>query len=50
MAAVLVERRARDGGPPVPVPLVSWILAFAGMTQGHKHWQCMDAMDILRPD
>jgi len=23
-----------------------WIPAFAGMTRGHKHWQCMYEMDI----
>jgi len=26
--------------------LVSWIPAFAGMTRGHKHWQCIYEMDI----
>ena len=29
-----------------PMPLVSWISAFAGMTRGHKDWQCSYEMDI----
>jgi len=49
-----VERHARPrsasragcGGHPVPRALVSWIPAFAGMTRGHKHWQCIYEMDI----
>src|SRR5712691_5816449 len=41
-----VERHARVGGHPVPMALVSWIPAFAGMTRGHKNWQCIYEMDI----
>ena len=33
-----IERHARESGHPVPMPRVSWIPAFAGMTQGHKDW------------
>src|SRR6266545_2530355 len=40
------ERHARVSGHPVPIALVSWIPAFAGMTRGHKHWQCIYEMDI----
>src|SRR5712691_2411372 len=31
--------RAGCGGHPVPMALVSWMPACAGMTRGHKHWQ-----------
>jgi hypothetical protein len=41
-----VERHARASGHPVPMAFVSWIPACAGMTRGHKHWQCMYEMDI----
>ena len=41
-----VERHARAGGHPVPMAFVPWIPAFAGMTRGHKDWQCIDEMDI----
>ena len=41
------ERHARAGGHPVPMALGPWIPAFAGMTRGHKHWQCMYEMDML---
>ena len=41
-----VERHARVGGHPAPMALVSWIPAFAGMTRGHKDWQCIYEMDI----
>jgi hypothetical protein len=41
-----VERHARVGGHPVSMVLVSWIPAFAGMTRGHKNWQCIYEMDI----
>jgi hypothetical protein len=40
------ERHARVGGHPVPMALVSWMPAFAGMTRSHKHWQCIYVMDI----
>ena len=33
-------------GIQVPTPLVSWIPAFAEMTRGHKHWQCIYEMGI----
>ncbi len=29
-----------------PYGVVSWIPAFAGMTRGHKDWQCIYEMDI----
>ena len=38
--------RAGSGGHPVPMALVSWIPAFAGMTRGHENWQCIYEMDI----
>ena len=41
-----VERHARVGGHPVPMALVSWIPAFAGMTRCRKNWQCIYEMDI----
>jgi hypothetical protein len=41
-----VECHARVGGHPVLMAPVSWIPAFAGMTRGHKHWQCIYEMDI----
>jgi hypothetical protein len=41
-----VERHARAGGHPVPVALVPWIPAFAGMTQGCRNWQGIYEMDI----
>jgi hypothetical protein len=41
-----VERHARVGGHPVPMPSVSWMPACSGMTEGHKYWQCMYEMDI----
>src|SRR5262245_20873291 len=40
------ERHARVGGHPVPMALVPWIPAFAGMTRGPKYWQCIYEMDI----
>src|SRR5206468_3338430 len=36
-----VERHARESGHPVPLAFVSWMPAFAGMTRGHKRWQCI---------
>src|SRR6266478_8955480 len=45
VSPVPVECHARAGGHPVPMALVSWIPAFAGMTRGHKHWQCIYEMD-----
>jgi len=27
------------------MPRASWIPAFAGMTRGHKYWQCIEEMD-----
>jgi hypothetical protein len=33
-----VERHARAGGHPVPIALVPWIPAFAGMTRGGRNW------------
>ena len=36
-----VERHARVGGHPVPMALVSWIPALAGMTRGNRNWQCI---------
>ena len=41
-----VERHPRAGGHPVPLALVPWIPAFAGMTQGCRNWQCIYEMDI----
>ena len=41
-----LELDARVRGHPVPLPLISWIPAFAGMTQGYKDWQCIEEMDI----
>src|SRR5437773_5515514 len=38
--------RAGCGGHPVPMALVSWITAYAGMTRCHKNWQCIYEMDI----
>ncbi len=46
VSPVPVECHARAGGHPVPMALGPWIPAFAGMTRGHKHWQCMYEMDI----
>ena|SRR4026209_2560134 len=43
---VPVERHARVGGHPVPMPLASWIPAFAGMTRGYQNWQCIYETDI----
>src|SRR5262249_43198788 len=40
------KRHARVGGHPVPMALVPWIPAFAGMTRGPKYWQCIYEMDI----
>src|SRR6267143_4043019 len=41
-----VECHARVGGHPVPMALGPWIPAFAGMTRGHKYWQCIYETDI----
>ena len=41
-----VKRHARAGGHPVPMALIPWIPAFAGMTGGHRHWQCIYETDI----
>jgi hypothetical protein len=41
-----VERHACASRHPVPMPHVSWIPAFAGMTRGHKDWQCIYETDI----
>jgi len=39
-----VEGRLRRVSSPYGV--VSWIPACAGMTRGHKDWQCIYTMDI----
>jgi hypothetical protein len=41
-----VQRHACESRHPVPMALVPWIPAFAGMTRGHKDWQCIYEMDI----
>jgi hypothetical protein len=41
-----VERHACASRHPVPMPHVSWIPAFAGMTHDHKDWQCIYETDI----
>src|SRR6266568_4075539 len=46
VSSVPVERHARAGGHPVPGVVVPWIPAFAGMTQSHRHWQCIYETDI----
>jgi hypothetical protein len=35
-----------QAGIQSPMALGPWIPAFAGMTRGHKHWQCIYEMDI----
>ena len=46
VSPVPVECHAHAGGHPVSMALGPWIPACAGMTRGHKHWQCMYEMDL----